>query len=207
MLKTITRQIPAFALAAAFGAVTLSPAFAADGKALYADKGCAACHGEDAKTPLQEGFPKLAGQSAEYIANQIKDIKSGARKNGQTVDTMKPIVEDLAEADAKAIADYLFSLKEAPAAAAAAPAAGAPHPGKTLFLTKTCVACHGKEGKKPLPGYPMIGGQDKAYILAQTKDIKSGARANGKANAMQPVMHLVNDDEIGQIADYLSTVK
>jgi cytochrome c553 len=205
MLKTITRQLPALALAAAFGAVSLAPALAADGKALYADKGCAACHGEDAKTPLQEGFPKLAGQSAEYIANQIKDIKTGARANGQTVDTMKPVVEDLAEADVKAIAEYLASLKEAPAAAAAA--AGPTHPGKTLFLTKTCVACHGKEGKKPLPGYPMIAGQDKAYILAQTKDIKSGARTNGKANAMQPVMHLVNDDEIGQIADYLSTVK
>ncbi len=205
MLKTIKRQLPVLALAAAFGAVSLAPALAADGKALYADKGCAACHGEDAKTPLQEGFPKLAGQSAEYMINQIKDIKSGARTNGQSVDSMKPIVEDLADADVKAIADYLASLKEAPAAAAAP--AGAPHPGKTLFLTKTCVACHGKEGKKPLPGYPNIAGQDKAYILAQTKDIKSGARTNGKANAMQPVMHLVNDDEIAQIAEYLSTVK
>ncbi|CUW39211.1 putative Cytochrome C4 [Magnetospirillum sp. XM-1] len=205
MFKTIKRQLPVMALAAAFGAVTLAPALAADGKAIYADKGCAACHGEDAKTPLQEGFPKLAGQSAEYMFNQMKDIKAGARANGQSADSMKPIVEDMAEDDMKAVADYLASLKEAPAAAAAA--AGAPHPGKTLFLTKTCVACHGKEGKKPLPGYPMIAGQDKAYILAQTKDIKSGTRANGKANAMQPVMHLVNDDEIAQIADYLSTVK
>ncbi len=206
MLKTIKRRLPAMALAAAFGAVSFGPALAADGKALFADKGCTACHGEDAKTPLQEGFPKLAGQSAEYMLNQMKDIKSGARTNGQSVDTMKPVLDDLAEADMKAMAEYLASLKEAPAAAA--PAAGGPvHPGKTLFLTKTCVACHGKEGKKPLPGYPAIAGQDKAYILAQTQDIKSGKRANGKANAMQPVMHLVNDDEIGQIADYLSTVK
>lgn len=205
MLKTIKRQLPAVALAAAFGAISLAPALAADGKAIYADKGCAACHGEDAKTPLQEGFPKLAGQSADYMLNQMKDIKAGARTNGQSVDSMKPIVEDMSEDDMKAVAAYLNSLKEpaAPAAAAAGPA----HPGKTLFMTKTCVACHGKEGKKPLPGYPAIAGQDKAYILAQTKDIKSGARANGKANAMQPVMHLVNDDEIAQIAEYLSTVK
>ena len=203
MFKTIKRQLPVMALTAAFGAVSLAPALAADGKALYADKGCVACHGEDAKTPLQEGFPKLAGQRADYILNQIKDIKSGARTNGQSVDSMKPIVEDLAEADVKAIADYLASLAEP----AAAPAAGPATPGKTLFLTKTCVACHGKDGKKPLPGYPAIAGQDKAYILAQAKDIKSAARTNGKANAMQPVMHLVNDDEITQIAEYLSTVK
>ncbi|MDO8607970.1 MAG: c-type cytochrome [Phaeospirillum sp.] len=203
MLKSVKRQLPVVAMAVAFGFITLAPALAADGKALFTDKGCVACHGEDAKTPMQEGFPKLAGQGAEYALNQMKDIKSGARTNGQSVDVMKPIVAELSEDEMKAMADYLFSLREAPVAAAAAPAT----PGKTLFLTKTCVACHGKEGKKPLPGYPSIGGQDKAYILAQTKDIKSGARANGKANAMQPVMHLVNDDEITAIAEYLSTVK
>ena len=203
MLNRVKRQLPVVALAAAFGFISLAPALAADGKALFADKGCTACHGEDAKTPLQEGFPKLAGQSAEYALNQMKDIKSGARANGQTVDMMKPIVSELTEDEMKAMADYLFSLREAPVAAVAAPAT----PGKTLFLTKTCVACHGKEGKKPLPGYPVIGGQDKTYILAQTNDIKSGVRANGKANAMQPVMHLVNPEEIAAIAEYLSTVK
>ncbi|CAA7615528.1 cytochrome c [Magnetospirillum sp. SS-4] len=205
MFKSVMRQLPFMALAAGLGVACLSPAQAADGKALFTDKGCVACHGEDAKTPLQEGFPKLAGQTAEYAFNQMKDIKSGARKNGQSVDTMKPIVDELSDAEMKALADYLASLKEPPAAAA--PAAGAPHPGKTLFLTKTCVACHGKEGKKPLPGYPAIAGQDKAYILAQTKDIKTGVRTNGKSNAMQPVMHLVTDDEIATIADYLSSVK
>ncbi len=203
MLKSVKRQLPVMALAAAFGVMTLAPALAADGKALFTDKGCVACHGEDAKTPLQEGFPKLAGQSAEYALNQMMDIKSGKRTNGQTVEVMKPIVAELTDDEMKALADYLFSLREAPTAASTAPAT----PGKTLFLTKTCVACHGKEGKKPLPGYPVIGGQDKAYILAQTKDIKTGARTNGKALAMQPVMHLVSDDEITAIAEYLSTVK
>lgn len=201
MIKTIKRHFPVMALAAAFGALALSPALADDGKALFTDKGCVACHGEDAMTPIQEGFPKLAGQDATYVLNQLKDIKSGARKNGQSAESMKPVVEDLSEGDMKALADYLGSLKQPQ------PANSPASPGKSLFLTKTCIACHGKEGRKPLPGYPAIGGQDKAYIIAQANDIKSGARANGKANAMQPVMHLVTDAEIGQIAEYLSTVK
>ena len=146
---------------------------------------------------------RFAGMPADYLLNQMKDMKSGARANGQSAEVMKPMVADLTEDEMKAMADYVASLKEAPTAASAAPATA----GKTLFLTKTCVACHGKEGKKPLPGYPAIGGQDKAYIIAQAKDIKSGARANGKSNAMQPVMHLVNDDEITAVAEYLSTVK
>ena len=203
MFKTVKRQLSVVALAAAFGLIGLSSAHAADGKALFADKGCTACHGEDAKTPLQEGYPKLAGMPADYVLNQLKDIKSGARANGQTVEVMKPIVADLGDDEMQALAAYVASLKEAATAASTAPAT----PGKTLFLTKTCVACHGKEGKKPLPGYPAIAGQDKTYIIAQAKDIKSGARANGKANAMQPVMHLVSDAEIDAIAEYLSTVK
>lgn len=203
MRNSVKRRIAVMALAAGFGLASQSSVLAADGKALFADKGCVACHGEDAKTPLQEGFPKLAGQGAEYAFNQMKDIKSGARANGQSADMMKPVVADLSDDELKALASYLESLREPPTAASTAPATA----GKTLFLTKTCVACHGKEGKKPLPGYPNIAGQDKAYILAQAKDIKSGARANGKSNAMQPVMHLVTDEEIGAIADYLSTVK
>jgi cytochrome c553 len=204
MTKTAVRLIPALALGAMLVPLGVSPGFAADGKALFTDKNCVACHGEDAKTPLQEGYPKLAGQGADYIVNQLKDFKSGARANGPNAEVMKPVAEELGDEDMKAIADYLASLKDA----APAPAAAGPAPaGKSLFLTKTCVACHGKEGKKPIPGYPMIAGQDKAYILQQTKDIKTGARANGKANAMQPVMHLVNDAEIDAIADYLSSVK
>ena len=39
------------------------------------------------------------------------------------------------------------------------------------------------------------------------KDIKSGARNNGQTAAMKGVMHLVNDEEIKALADYLSKVK
>ena len=190
--------------AAALAALVASPALAGDGKALFEEKGCTACHGEDAKTPLQEGYPRLAGQNAPYALQQMKDIKSGARANGLSVDTMKPILEDVSEEQMKDLADYLFSLRDP----AAKPAGAADHPGKRLFLTKTCVACHGKEGAKPvLPVYPNIAGQDKTYILQQTKDIKTGTRKNGKSDAMQPVMHLVTDAEIDVIAEYLSTVK
>ena len=39
------------------------------------------------------------------------------------------------------------------------------------------------------------------------KDIKSGARNNGQTAAMKGVMHLVNDDEIKAISDWLSKQK
>jgi cytochrome c len=73
-----------------------------------------------------------------------------------------------------------------------------------LYLEKTCVACHGKDAKKPLtPEYPKLAGRT-PYAEQQMKDIKSGARANGKSAAMKGVMHLVSDEEIKALAEYLS---
>ncbi len=73
-------------IAAAAALAISGQAFAAlDGAKLYQEKTCWSCHGKDAKTPLKGmPYPKLAGQSAAYAEAQMKDIKSGARSNGQT---------------------------------------------------------------------------------------------------------------------------
>lgn len=81
-------------------------AAAADGAALYQSKGCAACHGADAKTPIMPIYPKLAGQNAQYAFNQMKDIKSGARNNGQTM-VMKGIVASVSDEELQAIAEWM----------------------------------------------------------------------------------------------------
>ena len=79
--------------------------------------------------------------------------------------------------------------------------------GAELYKTKTCFSCHGKDAKTPiLPTYPKIAGQNSDYAVQQMKDIKSGARANGMSAAMKGVMHMVNDDEIKAIADWLATL-
>ena len=80
--------------------------------------------------------------------------------------------------------------------------------GTKLFAEKTCLACHGKDGKKPLmPDYPKIAGQNKAYVEKQMMDIKSGARANGNSAAMKGVMVIVSDEEIKELADFVSKMK
>ena len=79
--------------------------------------------------------------------------------------------------------------------------------GEELYMKKTCFSCHGKDAKTPiLPTYPKIAGQNAAYAAQQMKDIKSGARANGMSAAMKGVMHLVSDEEIDAIAQWLSTL-
>ena len=94
------------------------------------------------------------------------------------------------------------------ALAATSIAAPAMADGKALYMEKTCIACHGKDAKKPLtPEYPKLAGQNAKYAEKQMQDIKSGARANGNSAAMKGVMHLVTDEEIKQLAKYLSEIK
>ena len=85
-----------------FGMATAS----AGGADLYNAKGCAGCHGADAKTPIMPVYPKLAGQNAEYALAQMIDIKTGARANGQSA-VMKGVVAGVTEAEMKEIADWL----------------------------------------------------------------------------------------------------
>ncbi len=93
------------------------------------------------------------------------------------------------------------------AAIVASPAIAAPD-GAKLYAEKTCNACHGPKADKPLmPNYPKIAGQNAAYTEQQMKDIKSGARNNGQTAAMKGVMHLVNDEEIKALSEYLAKLK
>ncbi|MEN8177531.1 MAG: c-type cytochrome [Pseudomonadota bacterium] len=94
------------AVSAVLSLGVMGSAAAADGAALYKAKTCFSCHGQDAKTPIMPTYPKLAGQNADYAYNQMMDIKSGARNNGQTA-AMKGIMAMVSAEEAKAIAAWL----------------------------------------------------------------------------------------------------
>jgi cytochrome c len=91
-------------------ALVAAPAIAADGAALYKDKTCSACHGPKGDKPLMPNYPKVAGQNAAYLEQQMKDIKSGARNNGQTA-AMKGVMHLVNDEEIKAIAEHLAKLK------------------------------------------------------------------------------------------------
>ena len=84
-------------------------AVAQDGAALFQSKACVACHGPEGKQPINDNIPKLAGQNAGYLKQQLNDIKSGARSNGQ-VAQMKSFAEKLSDSDIDAISTYLSGL-------------------------------------------------------------------------------------------------
>jgi cytochrome c553 len=85
--------------------------------------------------------------------------------------------------------------------------------GKQLYLTRTCVACHGKDASKAIQAYPNLAGLDANYLLAQMKDITAGKRVSGpdargypRTQAMKDVMVVVTEDELKIIAAWLATL-
>lgn len=103
-LVKITTSIAATLLLSFSGSV-----MAADGATTYTSKGCAACHGADGKTPIMPQYPKVAGQSKEYTTQQLNDIKSGARSNGQSA-VMKGVMAGVSDEEIAVIAEYLSGL-------------------------------------------------------------------------------------------------
>ncbi len=179
----------------------------ADGKVLYTAKGCLACHGLDGNKPLTPTYPTVAGQNAEYTFNQLRDFKASARNSGQAA-IMVGIVAALSEDEMRMIALHLSDTKTAVKAETTAEAqADAPAPAttNTLYFDKACIACHGANGNAPvMNAYPKIAGQTELYLLAQMKDIKSGARNNSHAVAMTNIMNTVSDEEMASLAKWLS---
>ena len=96
-------------------AVTASAAVAGelDGETLYKEKTCIACHGPDAQTPILPEYPKLAGQSEAYLLQQMKDIKSMARNNGNTP-AMAGVMHLVNDEEMGALAKYLAGLEQCP---------------------------------------------------------------------------------------------
>lgn len=82
---------------------------AGGGAELFVSKACSSCHGADANTPLMPAYPKLAGQNSQYLAQQMRDIKSGARNHGQTM-VMKGVIAGVSDDEIQAIADWLGTL-------------------------------------------------------------------------------------------------
>lgn len=82
-----------------------------DGASLYSEKGCAACHGATGREPVVPNYPKLAGQSSTYLAQQIRDIKSGARDSGQAA-IMRGAVLNVSDDEIDAISEFLAAQTE-----------------------------------------------------------------------------------------------
>ena len=100
------------AAALLLGAALAAPAAAQDasgdaraGRRL-AGGNCAACHGNDGIAVLPEA-PNLAGQNAGYVAAQLRQYRSGERRNEQ----MTLVAAELSDAQISDLAAWYASIR------------------------------------------------------------------------------------------------
>lgn len=103
------------------GPATATPP-SAQAKAIYANgdvttglPACSACHAPDGKGTTTY-YPRLAGQHADYLYEQLKAFKSGARganKDGRDAQgrIMWEVAQRLPEAQMRPLAEYLSALR------------------------------------------------------------------------------------------------
>ncbi|RMH20682.1 MAG: cytochrome c [Gammaproteobacteria bacterium] len=95
-------------LSMALSAIYSQVALADDGAALFKQKGCTGCHGEDAMGLIG---PRLAGQLEKYIIEQFKLIRDGKRTSGNSTVMAQAIMEEVSDKEIGEIARYLSNLK------------------------------------------------------------------------------------------------
>ena len=81
------------------------------GKAATEKYNCASCHGKDYNTPIDPGYPKLAGQHRDYLEHARVAYQRGADgANGRGNAIMAAQAKPLSRQDITNIAAYLNSL-------------------------------------------------------------------------------------------------
>lgn len=188
---------------------------AAAAKRLYTVKTCIACHGRDGRKAIGD-YPDLAGQRADYMIAQVKDIMSGKRTGSPDASDnprskgMRGALVDpngnnrITDAEIAQIAKWLSVQEPRPFEPPQQPMSEARLKEATRLYGETCEACHGKTGNEPQEGFPAISGMKRAYVLTQMLDIKKKARTNGQSEAMQGILEEMKDEQIELLADYVS---
>lgn len=189
-------------------------AAAATGGDMHAGKAksaaCAACHGADGNS-LVPMYPKLAGQSATYIAKQLADFKKGMAsggKEGRNDPVMAPMTMALSAQDMIDLGAFFSAQKAKPGDGKKNEA------GHKLFFggdsergITACAACHTPGGKgMDLAGFPAVATQSVTYLKGQLEKFRSGARANDSNGMMRNIATKLTDEDIEAVAQYMSSL-
>lgn len=194
-------------------AAAISPVMADDGEKIYKQGGaqpgalaCMTCHMPDGRGMDAGGFPKIAGDSAVYLAKQIHDFKNSSRENP----IMLPIASALTDAEITAVTRYMASLPkfEVPEITRAKTPEGL---GETIAIRgdwsrsiPECVACHGPGGVGVGDTFPPLAGQGSKYLASQLRAWQQGTRKNDQDDLMGHIARSLTEEEIIAVADYFA---
>jgi cytochrome c553 len=169
---------------------------------------CAQCHAFNGVSDASGAFPRVAGQSAYYLAEQLRDFASGVRSSA----LMSPIAKGLSVENIGDISDYYASMR-APFLPLGAPDGDLVKRGEILAKIgsaprqiQACDNCHGPGGAGEPPIIPYLAGQYSHYIAFALDMWRKGFRKNS-LDAMGVVAQKLNEEEIAAVAAYYQQVQ
>jgi len=166
---------------------------------------CAQCHAFNGVSDGSGAFPRLAGQSAYYLAAQLRDFASGVRASA----IMSRIAKALSPDDIADVTAYFAGIK----------APFLPLKGGNPSLVKRgeelakaggpermhCDNCHGPSASGEPPVVPYLAGQYAHYIAFTLQMWQKGFRKNS-ADAMALIAKKLDDQDIFAVAAYYQQV-
>ena len=180
---------------------------------------CATCHGDQAMGMDAMGSPRLASIGYSYIVKQLTNFAEDKRTDNIMMQ-MNTIAKGLSEQDRRDLAAYENSfprsseLSDLKALKEDGTAVGIAYKGEEIVkyglerngekVASACVTCHQYNGRGAAPIYPKIGEQKYTYLVSQLKAWRSAERKNDPMGQMREVAKNLTDDDINNVAAYLS---
>ncbi|MBK7901331.1 MAG: c-type cytochrome [Azonexus sp.] len=182
---------------------------------------CAACHGEFGQGGKKGEYPRIAGQRAGYIMDQLKSFRSRTRVNIP----MFPYTQEreLPDEDIRDVAEYLAAI-ELPTRMPTfkgdedaltrlqmvdkvmiIPRSEGDIDNGAAVYQKLCVTCHAKTGLGR-GKFPMLVGQYTNYLKRQVDAYVKGERPHDE-EGKGGVLNTLKEKDIQDVLAYLTTLQ
>lgn len=187
---------------------------------------CAGCHGEFGQGGKEGEYPRLAGQPAAFIAEQLLLFRDRLRTNLAMVESVDH--RQMPDGDIAHVSTFLSGIElpsRLPPVDETAPgfdsyqrlldskrvvqiplSEGDADEGERLYK-KECGSCHGSDGMgKRDQGIPMLAGQYTDYLWRQVDKYLNGDRIHDKDDPDNELMADFTREQIRDIFAYASTL-
>ena len=170
---------------------------------------CMECHRLKGGGMPSIGSPRIAGQTRQYIAREIREVQEGKGYGP----VMAGVVENLSEHDIEAVALY-YSRARTPKARETEPPSSArmalgkkiAHRGIWKRNIPACVQCHGVNGSGVPPLFPYIAGQNRTYLMRQLIAYAFLERKDDPQGLMRGIARRLSAGERKAVAEYFSSL-
>lgn len=182
---------------------------------------CAGCHGDLGQGGKKGEYPRLAGQRAAHLVDQLKAFRSRARVNIP----MLPYTQEreLGDADIEDVAAYLSQIELPMTWPVFKPtddaltrltltervmilprASGDLAQGERLYRAE-CAACHGKDGMGR-GKFPRLVGQYTTYLRRQVELFVKGDRPHDEVGLVG-ILNTLKAQDVQDILAYLTLIQ